>query len=231
MDGSAHPPESAAGRKDVNYCRIGQEASLAFKYSPPHRDDADTQLVRHLTLQYQSGELPQSGFTLLELIVTISIASILVALAMPSFTYVTRSNRMSGQINDLLADMQFARAEAIKEGSDVVVCSSAAGTSCSAATTWQTGWIVFSDQNRNGAFDAGERILRVRGALSGGDTLQPQDGTTTAVRFNRDGFAVSLPGGALFTLHDAASTSALTRCLQVSLVGALNTMPSGGACT
>jgi type IV fimbrial biogenesis protein FimT len=187
--------------------------------------------VRHLTLQLRSSERPQSGFTLLELIITISIASLLLAFAIPSFSYVTRSNRMSGQINDLLADMQFARAEAIKEGSDVVVCSSATGTGCSAATTWQTGWIVFSDQNRNGAFDAGERILRVRTALSGSDTLQPQDGTTTAVRFNRDGFAVTLPGGALFKLHDPASTAALTRCLQVTLVGALSTMPAGGGCT
>jgi len=186
--------------------------------------------VRHLTLQCRSSE-PQRGFTLLELIVTISIASILLAIAIPSFTYVSRSNRMSGQINDLLADMQYARAEAIKEGSDVVLCSSADGASCSSATTWQTGWIVFSDPNRNGAFDAGDSVLRVRAALSGGDTLQPQDGTTTAVRFNRDGFAVALPGGALFKLHDAASTTALTRCLQVTLVGALSTMSSGGTCT
>ena len=56
-------------------------------------------------------------------------------------------------------------------------------------------------------------------------------GMTVSVRFNRDGFAVTLPGGALFKLHDPASTAALTRCLQVTLVGALSTMPAGGGCT
>lgn len=160
-----------------------------------------------------------------------SIAAILLAIAIPSFGYVTRSNRMSGQINDLLADMQFARTEAIKEGTDVVVCSSATGTGCSGAATWQTGWIVFSDPDRNGTFEAGETILRIHSALSGNDTLQPQDGTTSAIQFNRDGFAVALPGGALFKLHDPLSNTALTRCLQVTLLGSLSTMPYGGTCT
>lgn len=163
-----------------------------------------------------------------------SIAAILLAIAIPSFGYVTSANRMSGQINDLLADMQFARAEAVKEGTDVVVCSSATGTGCSGAATWQTGWIVFSDPDRNGTFEAGvtgETILRIHGALTGNDTLQPQDNTTSAVQFNRDGFAVALPGGALFQLHNPSNNTALTRCLQVSLVGSISTMAHGGNCT
>lgn len=187
--------------------------------------------MRHQTLKYRLDGLAQRGFTVLELVITMSIAAILLAIAIPSFSYVTKSNRMSGQINDLLADMQFARAEAVKEGSDVVVCSSANQTSCSGSATWQTGWIVFSDQNRDGLLEAGEPVLRVVSALSGNDTLQPQDGTTSAVRFNRDGFAIALPGGALFKLHDPANNTALTRCLQVTLIGALSTMSSGGACT
>ncbi len=159
------------------------------------------------------------------------IAAILLGIAIPSFKYITNSNRMSGEVNALLGDMQFARAEAIKEGSNVVVCSSNGGASCSGAATWQTGWIVFSDQNRDGLWEAGEPILRVHSAFTAGDTFTPADGTTSAVQFSRDGFAVSLPGGALFQLHDSTNNSVWTRCVQVTLVGALSTMSYGAPCT
>lgn len=175
--------------------------------------------------------LRQRGITLLELLVTMGLVAILMGIAMPSFRYVTNANRVSGEINGLLADMQYARAEAIKEGGDVVVCSSSGGASCSGAATWQTGWIVFSDQNRDGSWESGEPILRVQSALTGTDTLTPADGTTSAVQFSREGFAVGLPGGALFELHDSSNNSAWTRCLQVTLVGALSTMNYGAPCT
>ena len=58
----------------------------------------------------------QSGFTLVELLITITIATILMSIGIPSYKYVTTSNRVSGEINALLADMQFARYEAVKEG-------------------------------------------------------------------------------------------------------------------
>ena len=56
------------------------------------------------------------GFTLLELLITMSIAAIVLTIAVPSFRYVTNSNRIAGELNGLLGDLQFARSEAIKEG-------------------------------------------------------------------------------------------------------------------
>src|SRR5215475_11557742 len=92
----------------------------------------------------------QNGFTMTELLVTMAIVAILLGIAVPSYRYITNSYRLSGEINSLLGDMQFARAEAIKEGRSVVVCASAAPyTSCSNSTTWNAGWIVFSDANNN----------------------------------------------------------------------------------
>lgn len=178
-----------------------------------------------------ASEIRQRGLTLLELIVTMAVAAILLAIGVPSYRYVTNANRVAGEVNTLLADMQYARAEAIKEGSDVVVCSSNGGTSCSGAATWQTGWIVFSDTNRDGSWESGEQILRVESALPGGDTLHPAVGTTSAVQFSREGFAVGLPGGAIFELHDSTNNSVWTRCLEVTLVGALSTMTYGAPCT
>lgn len=178
------------------------------------------------------------GFSLLELIVTISIAAILTAIAIPSFKYVLNDNRMAGEVNDLVGEMQYSRAEAVKEGNDVVVCASNATLNgCSGAPTWQNGWIAFSDPNDNGVLDGGETVLRVHSAFSAGDTFVPSDNLTSEVQFNRDGFAVGLNNaGVTLQLHDSTDNPTYTRCLGVSIVGGLTTvsdgaaLPSGGTC-
>lgn len=160
-----------------------------------------------------------------------SIAAILTAIAVPSFQYVLTDNRMSAEVNDLLGAMQFARAESIKEGNDVVVCASTNGTACSGAAAWQGGWIVFSDPDNNGALEAGEPILQYHNAFGGSDTFVPADGTTNQVQFSRDGFALGLKAaGVYLELHNSTASSTYTRCLQISIVGALTTVPYGGSC-
>jgi type IV fimbrial biogenesis protein FimT len=90
------------------------------------------------------------GFTMIEMLMTIAIATILLSLAIPSFRYVTNSNRIASELNGLLGDLQLARAEAIKEGRTVTVCQSSDGATCTDSTSWQGGWIVFfrPDQRR-----------------------------------------------------------------------------------
>jgi type IV fimbrial biogenesis protein FimT len=185
----------------------------------------------------QKGCEPQriSGFTLIEVMVVITIVAVLMALAIPSYQYVTSANRISGEVNGLLGDMQYARSEAIKEGQTVTVCSSTNPTSpaptCSGTTTWQTGWIVFSDVNGNGTVDAPQDvILRVQRTFSFGDTLNADNGMT-AVTFNREGFALGLANKVTVTLHAAVPTTGSTRCLQITIVGQLTTETAGiGGC-
>src|SRR5258708_2579071 len=91
----------------------------------------------------------QFGFTMIELLIVITIGAILMAIAIPSYRYVTTSNRVAGEINGLLGDVQFARYEAIKEGLNVTICptQTASDTTCYASTTWTGGWIVLSNAN------------------------------------------------------------------------------------
>jgi type IV fimbrial biogenesis protein FimT len=182
-----------------------------------------------LPSRFPAGGGRSTGFTLVELVFTVTIAAILVSIGVPSFRYVTNANRVASEINGLLGDMQFARAEAVKEGNTVTICSSLDGATCSGATTWNTGWIVFMDGNGNKTVDANEPVLRVQAALPAGDTLG--DGTTKAVTFNREGFALALPGTITLALHDVTANSAYTRCLAISIVGQLQTQKYGGACT
>lgn len=157
-----------------------------------------------------------------------AVVAILLTIGIPSFRYVTTSNRMSGEINNLLGDMQLARAAAIQQGQSVTICASADHATCSGAAAWNTGWIVFGG---TGAPSSSNPIIRVQTAFSGSDSLQAS-GPTSAVTFNREGFGLNLPaGGVMFTLHESTDNSAYTRCLQATLVGALSTLIyNGGTC-
>ena len=147
-----------------------------------------------------------------------TIAAILMAIAIPSYRYVTNANRIAAEVNGLLGDMQYARGEAIKEGQTVTVCVSSDGATCNGATTWQNGWIVFSDLNGDQTVDVGDTVLRVQSTFTSTDTFVANN--VAAVTFNREGFAAGLgPNGSLITLHALTPSSASTRCLSLTTVG------------
>ncbi|MEO7031862.1 MAG: GspH/FimT family pseudopilin [Herbaspirillum sp.] len=108
----------------------------------------------------------RQGFTLIELMITITIAGILMAIAIPSMRDMVHQNRLAGHVNEFVAANMLARSEAIKRGSSVTLCPSASAesaTACTAAGDWSTGWlVVVVDKNE---------ILTRQGALPAGTTI------------------------------------------------------------
>ena len=153
----------------------------------------------------------------MELLTVIVIVAILMAIGVPSYRNVTTSNRVATEADALLRDLQYARSEAVRQGQPVTVCISKTGAACdSASTSWQEGWMVFSDWNGNQTVDTGDTVLRVQRAFSSSDTFQSGN-TDYAVTFTRDGFAQNLGAtGLTITLHDSTSNQNYTRCLDVS---------------
>lgn len=154
-----------------------------------------------------------------------AIVAVLMAVAVPSYRYITNANRIAAEINGLLGDMQYARAEALKEGQTVTVCvANTGGTGCAGAavSTWQNGWIVFSDANADHTVEtaSGDTIFRVQAPFTSTDTFvaNPASGY---VSFNREGFTTSnvAAAGLLISLHAVSATSASTRCLGVTFAG------------
>jgi type IV fimbrial biogenesis protein FimT len=170
-----------------------------------------------------------TGVTLLELMVVIAVGGILMAIATTSYKSITLSSRISGEINGLLGDMQYARSEAINQGQDVAICVSTDGLTCANSTSWNQGWIVFVDPTGAKAGGNAALVLRRQVAFSTnsaggtGDTLS--DGITSNVEFDREGLALGLlstmngAGGAVIPLHTAPVDATKTRCLWVTNVG------------
>lgn len=63
----------------------------------------------------------QAGLTIFELMVTLIVAAILLSIAIPSFSNLFDKNRVKGAAEELSAQIQFARSEAIARNIDVVV--------------------------------------------------------------------------------------------------------------
>jgi type IV fimbrial biogenesis protein FimT len=104
--------------------------------------------------------LSYSGFTLIELITSLSIASILLAIGIPSFQILTQSNRMTGAINTITSHLNLARSEAVKRGIDVVLCPSDDGLDCKSTMIWDKEIIMFTDINKNRHLDPEEELIR-----------------------------------------------------------------------
>jgi type IV fimbrial biogenesis protein FimT len=174
------------------------------------------------------------GVTLLEMVSVMGIVAILMAVAVPSYNYVTTSNRIAAEINGLLGDLQYARAEAIKEGQFISVCAVSSGTTnCVTASTtpsWTGGWMVFTDADGSGTVGGTDVPIRTQSAFTGSDTLLANN-SLSVITFNREGFAVNMTSGTLLTLRATPAVTASTRCLSVEMIGLLTTQRSGtGAC-
>ena len=129
-----------------------------------------------------------SGFTLLELMVTLAVAAILATIAIPSFWNLIQSNRATTEANELVSALHLARSEAIKRGTRVSLCPSSNQTTCTGGTNWSQGWIVFLDTaaNDGSAAVVGE-VIRAWNRLSGNNNLT---GPST-VRYRGPGDVIS----------------------------------------
>lgn len=86
----------------------------------------------------------QSGFTLIEVMVVVSIIAILLTLASPLWRSLIDNNRTRSAANEWIASTQFARSEALRTNGPITICKSSDGASCNTdvATGFEIGWIV-----------------------------------------------------------------------------------------
>ncbi len=148
----------------------------------------------------------EKGFTLLELMVTLAIAAILATMAIPNFTEIITSNRLTTYNNELVAALNLARSEAVKRNQQVIVRKTGAN--------WENGWRVFVDIDRsspasdaNNFNDDGDAtlcensedcVLRVYSDLPAGYTLRANS-FINFIRYKPAG-RISLSTGGTFAI-------------------------------
>ena len=142
-----------------------------------------------------------SGFTLMELVITVALISIVMAIAVPSMTTFTQNDRLTTNINTLIGHLAYARSEAVKRSQQVSICSSNDAATCTGGN-WQDGWIVYIDADGDNSFTAGEQVLRAQQALEGANTLTTAIGTQ--VTYDYRGFVSAASVGS-FLLCDGRS--------------------------
>jgi type IV fimbrial biogenesis protein FimT len=110
--------------------------------------------------QYQAGHrdlapLPvrSPGLTLPELLISLSVTSIMTLAALNLLLPLIHSSRMSGEVNRFVAALQLARSEAVKRGRRLVLCPRKQQRVCGRDADWENGWLLFTSDNREREVD------------------------------------------------------------------------------
>lgn len=148
------------------------------------------------------------GFTLVELLITVSVLGIVVSMAVPAVeTLITRS-RQNALLEELWTAVQGARAAAVMRKEPVEICASKDATSC--ASDWTGGWLVHSP--------GAQKILNVTLLAPGNDVRWK--GMGQSIRFRSNG--TTLNNGSFYQCHD----SKVAWQLKLSRQGRLRKVPA-----
>lgn len=163
-----------------------------------------------------------SGFTVIEVLISLLVAAILLSLATPSFIEFTKNKQITTQANEFISSLALARSEALKRVSRVTVCRSASGSSCANSGNWDQGYLVFNDDDDDGTVDGGEQILKVVSALPTGFTLDGSTDVADYVSFVSTGHS-KLTSGAFqsgtIVLCDDRGAGPHARAITVNVTG------------
>ena len=163
------------------------------------------------------------GFTLVELLVVITVAGILMAIAFPGMRAMVQSQRGATAAGALVASMSLARSEAIKEdaaAAGVTVCASTNGTTCDPGGAWANGWIVLPPPV------LGNAPLQVSGALPTDLTVSVQP-AIASLSFLSSGQAAFAAAFVSFKFCDSRG-AAFGRVVEVSRGGRIQAAPRVG---
>ena len=145
------------------------------------------------------------GFTLIEVLITVMVASILFTVAIPSFKDTIRQNRLTTQANELIGALNLARSESIRRSKNVTVTPNGGD--------WNAGWIIES-------IDPATDVAEIP-ALRNFEALQNNlvfTGGAASYTYQSSGFKIGIATDT-YNLCDSSSSGSRGRTILVSATG------------
>ncbi len=184
----------------------------------------------------------QSGFTLIELMVTLTVLAIILKLAIPSFSSLIAANRMTSQTTQLMGALNTAHSEAVRRAQPVTLRSND-------DNNYSLGWKVFPDANGDGSAanptDAADGLpLLVAAAFSGTAAIKrvtrsnppapftytnATDSARMLLVFGSRG-AITSTSAAFFRVCDPSNPAVKGRIVQVNVVGKISLDSTSETC-
>lgn len=124
------------------------------------------------------------GFSLIELMIVLSIIGMASSIALPAFSAIVADMQIRNALNILHNTLKLARNEAVIRNKTVRICASDDGDRCNGKRNMAAGWIVYVDESKQKYRTQKDQLVQVQGKLTG---LDIRYNRATEVRFNRRG--------------------------------------------
>jgi len=146
--------------------------------------------------RYTSGPMAARGFTILEMVITVVLAVVLVALALPSFRELTLRTNVTTLTNSLVIALNSARSEAVRRGTFVEVVPVS-------GTSWTAGWKIMADTSFNQTFSK---------------QIGTQDAAPTGYKICPNANGAAAPGSAASVIFDQTGALRFSTGVDVNIV-------------
>lgn len=163
------------------------------------------------------------GFTLVELMVTIAVAAILIAVASPSMVSLYEGNRARSAISNIETAFLQARSQAISYGIQVTICP-LVGTTC--GTNWAGGYSIFIDSAPTNNLNSDDLLINTQSAINSSDYIKSSENSFT---FNPDGMLNSTNTGSI-VYCPGDTNSADSRGITIGISGRISELTASN-CT
>ena len=101
-----------------------------------------------------------TGLSALEMMITLSVVSILLLTGIPAFQEFSMRQHMKAAVSSLHYDLLMGRSEAVYLNTKVLGCPGTPAGGCTGDTDWSGGWIVFADRNGDRQRQKNEALIR-----------------------------------------------------------------------